>query len=60
MKQDTMETDLIKILEYIGLPVYTIDDNRHYWFIRTQSGSYFDEFFPFRFLDSLSQSDICY
>ena len=45
MKQDTMETDLIKILEYIGLPVHTIDDNRHYWFIRTQSGSYFDEFF---------------
>lgn len=45
MAQNTMETDLIKILEYIGLPVHTIDKNRHYWFIRTQSGSYFDEFF---------------
>lgn len=37
--------DLFKILDTMGLPVYDIEINRHYWFIRTQAGSYFDEFF---------------
>lgn len=45
MQQNNLQTNLMAILEDIGLPIYTVDINRHYWFIRTQSGSYFDEFF---------------
>lgn len=37
--------ELYELLEAIGLPVTKISGDRHYWFIRTQGGSYFDEFF---------------
>lgn len=37
--------DLFKILDTMGLPVCDIESTRHYWFIRTQAGSYFEEFF---------------
>lgn len=38
-------TECYRLLENIGLPVEHIDTNRRYWFIRTQGGEYFDEFF---------------
>ena len=38
-------SSLLDILNNMGLPAYFVDSNRHYWFIRTQAGSYFDEFF---------------
>ena len=31
------------ILNQLGIPV--IDENRNYWFLRTQGGTYFDDFF---------------
>lgn len=37
--------ELYAALADLGLPVQEVDDTRHYWFIRTQGGSYFDEFF---------------
>lgn len=37
--------ELYAALAELGLPVQEVDDTRHYWFIRTQGGSYFDEFF---------------
>ena len=37
--------ELYDILSDLGLPVQEVKDTRHYWFIRTQGGSYFDEFF---------------
>lgn len=43
MNEQTKE--LYATLADLGLPVQEVDDTRHYWFIRTQGGSYFDEFF---------------
>lgn len=43
MNEQTKE--LYDTLADLGLPVQEVDDTRHYWFIRTQGGSYFDEFF---------------
>ena len=39
------EKECYSLLETIGLPVEHIDTDRRYWFIRTQGGEYFDEFF---------------
>lgn len=43
--KDTILTDLYALLRNEGLPIFEITNPRHYWFIRTQGGSYFDEFF---------------
>lgn len=40
-----IKESLILLLKELGLPVCTIHADRHYWFIRTQAGSYFEEFF---------------
>lgn len=42
---DTIVNDLYSLLKIEGLPIVEISKPRHYWFIRTQGGSYFDEFF---------------
>ncbi len=39
------QKELLAVLDNMGLPACFVDSNRHYWFIRTQAGSYFDEFF---------------
>lgn len=43
--KDAVITDLYALLRNEGLPIFEINKTRHYWFIRTQGGSYFDEFF---------------
>lgn len=42
---DAIVNDLYSLLKIEGLPIIEISKPRHYWFIRTQGGSYFDEFF---------------
>lgn len=45
MEHAKLLDDLHQLLSHEGLPISTVSDSRHYWFIRTQGGSYFDEFF---------------
>lgn len=45
MNYDKLLNDLHQLLADEGLPISQVSNNRHYWFIRTQGGSYFDEFF---------------
>lgn len=42
---NTIINDLYALLKSEGLPIVEITEPHHYWFIRTQGGSYFDEFF---------------
>ena len=37
--------DYYKLLEDLGIHVEYVSNTRRYWFIRTQGGEYFDEFF---------------
>lgn len=38
------QNDLLKILALANLPLRVIDPNRRYWFLRTESGKYYEDF----------------
>lgn len=50
MQKEYTEAELYTLLEDMGLPVKDVQENRHYWFVRTQGGSYFEEFFGDEFV----------
>ena len=54
---DYQAKELYDILSDLGLPVQEVKDTRHYWFIRTQGGSYFDEFFLDNFVPEDKRTD---
>lgn len=47
---ESLTKDIYQMLKEKHLPFHRIDSSRHYWFIRTQGGSYFDEFFLDEFI----------
>lgn len=42
--QDTQE-DLYNLLKILKLPVRILNNNMNYWFVRTESGKYYKDFF---------------
>lgn len=38
------QSDLYELLKILNLPVRILDSNMNYWFVRTESGKYYDDF----------------
>lgn len=45
MTKDILAENAFQILRDAGMPVLHVSESRRYWFIRTQGGDYFSEFF---------------